>query len=384
MNRSLVVIGAGPVGLEAATLALAKGWDVRVYESGEPGQGVADWGHVRFFSPWSLNRSEWGNAALGASDRPDEFPTGDQYRETYLLPLARRLPDLHTHTRVLGVSRRDALKGEFIGARANESGPFLLHVMNKAGRESFVEADYVLDCSGLVASRLGPGGLDALGESTCESRIHRNIPDVLGTERERFEGKRVLVVGAGHSAVTSLKLLSDLGAEIEWAFRGDQAPYRIVPNDSLPERDSLSKFGNEAAGGRVKGVSPLPASTVEAIEMAANGSLRVTLWRPGGLQEIVVDEIVSNVGFRPDLSLTRELQVHYCYASEGPMKLAATLLSSAGGDCLAQSSSGVETLINPETNFFVLGTKSYGRNSSFLLKIGIEQIHQVFQKIGES
>ena len=32
------------------------------------------------------------------------------------------------------------------------------------------------------------------------------------------------------------------------------------------------------------------------------------------------------------------LQVHYCYATEGPMKLAAALMAAGGGggDCLAQ------------------------------------------------
>ncbi|MFU8805601.1 MAG: flavoprotein, partial [Bradymonadaceae bacterium] len=90
-----------------------------------------------------------------------------------------------------------------------------------------------------------------------------------------------------------------------------------------------------------------------------------------------------NVGYRPDTSIFQELQVHLCYASEGPMKLAATLLSAdGGGDCLAQTSGGVDTLMNPEPNFFVLGAKSYGRNSDFLLKLGLEQIDAIFDTLG--
>jgi len=92
-----------------------------------------------------------------------------------------------------------------------------------------------------------------------------------------------------------------------------------------------------------------------------------------------VDRIVANVGYRPDLSLNREIQVHQCYASEGPMKLAASLLASAGGDCLAQASVGVDILKNPEPNYFILGAKSYGRNSSFLLRLGIDQIQEVLR-----
>jgi hypothetical protein len=36
--------------------------------------------------------------------------------------------------------------------------------------------------------------------------------------------------------------------------------------------------------------------------------------------------------------------------------------------------SGAQTLVNPEPNFFVLGIKSYGRNSAFLLRTGLEQV----------
>jgi hypothetical protein len=60
------------------------------------------------------------------------------------------------------------------------------------------------------------------------------------------------------------------------------------------------------------------------------------------------------------------------------MKLAAALLASGGngGDCLAQVSSGPETLRNPEPGLFVLGMKSYGRGSAFLLRLGYEQVGQ--------
>ena len=57
----VAVIGAGPVGLEAA-LALSSGSPlirVTVIESGEvAGAAIrARWGHVPLFSPWKLNQS---------------------------------------------------------------------------------------------------------------------------------------------------------------------------------------------------------------------------------------------------------------------------------------------------------------------------------------
>jgi hypothetical protein len=61
------------------------------------------------------------------------------------------------------------------------------------------------------------------------------------------------------------------------------------------------------------------------------------------------------------------------------MRLAAALLSQGSADCLAVGGQGAEALLNPEPGFFILGSKSYGRNSSFLLRAGFEQVRDVFR-----
>ena len=38
-------------------------------------------------------------------------------------------------------------------------------------------------------------------------------------------------------------------------------------------------------------------------------------------------------------------------------------------------------LRNPEPDFYVLGAKSYGKNSSFLIRVGLEQVRNVFSLI---
>ncbi len=63
------------------------------------------------------------------------------------------------------------------------------------------------------------------------------------------------------------------------------------------------------------------------------------------------------------------------------MNLAAALLGSAGGDCMAVASHGPDTLRNPEPGFFILGAKSYGRNSQFLLRVGWQQVDDVFETL---
>ena len=63
------------------------------------------------------------------------------------------------------------------------------------------------------------------------------------------------------------------------------------------------------------------------------------------------------------------------------MKLAAHLMGQSSADCLDQSGNDADLLRTPEPGFFVLGSKSYGRRSNFLLKAGIEQVDAVFDEL---
>jgi hypothetical protein len=62
------------------------------------------------------------------------------------------------------------------------------------------------------------------------------------------------------------------------------------------------------------------------------------------------------------------------------MSLSAALLAAGGGggNCLAVPPLEAATLKNPEPGFFILGSKSYGKGFNFLLKTGLEQIHDAF------
>ena len=391
-GKRIAILGGGPTGIEAALFAARRGFDVHLYERGEVGEHVANWGHVTLFSPWELNRSQWGEDLLReqgiALGEDGVFPTGQEFLEQYIEPLSNHSlleGRVHTGHEVLNVSRKHALKGDFIANPERDVAPFLLHIKN-SDDEFYAEADIVIDATGSYRhhNALGPGGLPALGELAAGEAIERYVPDVLGADRDTYAGQHTLVIGAGYSAVTTVKALEELanqeaGTEVFWLMRSEESPYELIENDPLPQRAALAEFGNEASEGLRDGVSPLLGSYLYAIKPTDEGRWKVEIQQGGETRKLEVDRIVSNVGYRPDNSLTRELQVHLCYASEGPMKLAASLLAAGGGgaDCLAQSSAGVETLLNPEPNLFVLGAKSYGRNSAYLLKLGIEQIGEV-------
>src|SRR5262245_65366465 len=117
--NSLAIIGAGPVGLEAALAGVESGLDVHVFERGEIGAHVRAWGHVRMFTPWRMNWTERGTKALAAQgwQRPDAdvCPTGHELADDYLDPLSR-LPQLkdriHTGAQVVHVARAAMRKNE--------------------------------------------------------------------------------------------------------------------------------------------------------------------------------------------------------------------------------------------------------------------------------
>lgn len=378
-------MGAGPIGLEAALAALERNYAVEVFERGEAADAVGQWGHVRMFSPFSMNATKRGLARLhcaGANlPRPHELLTGAEFRESYLTPLARGLPSgiVHENSTVAAIGRSRVLKGDHIGETTRGATPFRLLVKHNAN-ERIVTADVVLDCSGTYGqpNHLGDGGIPAPGERVCADRISYGIPDVSGTERSRFEGRRVLVVGAGLSAATVIYNLAalDSGTEIQWLWRrACELPVEEIADDPFPARARLARAANRLVeDGRV---DVYRAASIEALE-PHKAALQIKVMNAERSFAIECDEVIVTAGFRPDITLTRELQVRTCWATEGTYPLAASLLGEAGADCSKTPAFGAEMLMHPEPGYFALGMKSYGRNPKFRLRTGYEQIETVF------
>jgi thioredoxin reductase len=388
----LAILGAGPIGLEAALYAARLDLPFTVYERGGIADGVRQWGHVRLFSPFGMNSTPLGREIAGALEKlpaEGEILTGRVYREAYLEPIASSgLLKGHvlTGTAVIGVARRGFFKGDGVGDPKRGQVPFLLLVEDAKG-ERLVEADVVLDCTGTYDNHrwLGDGGLPALGESAAEPHIRYGLDDILGDESARYIEKSVLVIGAGYSAATTVVNLARLaerqaGTWVIWAARTNRSqPLRRTMNDPLRERDQLAVQANALATRRDANVEFHGQVVIDRIHTegmdrgfrveAREGSKKV-VWE--------IERVVANLGYEPDVGLFRELQVHQCYASEGPMALAAALLKQNVTDCLQVASGGPAVLRTSEPGFFILGAKSFGRGTQFLLRTGFEQVRDCF------
>lgn len=389
----IAILGSGPTGLEAALAASEKGFPFVVFEAAPVVAGrMREWGHVGLFTAWPMDVSERMRGALCAADREppatDGCPSGAELVDRVLDPVAA-LDGIRDHvrlnTRVLQIGRVGLLKNEEVGSGRRAGHAFRLLLSDGSGREWTEEADIVLDCTGnAIPNPIGESGIAAPGEAALRRTLHHEVPD-LATDSAAWAGKTTLLVGDGHSAQTALVELTGLAEEhpetrIVWVTRGP-VPEPLA-DDSLAGRADLTARAAALAATPAECLTVLPCTTVDALRPGARAA--VTLRGPKGeLTEVEVDRVLALTGRIGDHTIYRQLQVHECWATSGPMKLAAALMAQdgGGGDCLDQTSLGAETLRNPEPGFFILGIKSYGRRGNFLMRVGWEQVEEVFQLI---
>ncbi len=380
----IVVVGAGPIGLAAAAELAEQGLEPLVLErESEPGAAVTRWGHVRLFSQWRELVDPAARRLLEATGwrhpDPDGYPTGAEWVERYLRPLAEALGGrVRYEADVVGVARRG--RDRVVDAGRDEE-PLTVHVRMHGDVEERVVSRAVIDASGTWSSPnpLGADGLPALGELPAADRIAYQMPDLAEpATRRRYADRHVVVVGSGHSAMTALVALEQLATEhpdtrITWLLRrrsiGDA--FGGGSADQLPARGAL--------GQRARSVVEAGVVTVAAgfrVESVRRDADRLALVSQDGERIDAVDEVVVLTGFRPDLSWLSEVRLDLDPALEAPAKL-APLIDPNVHSCGTVPPHGVRELAQPEPGLFLAGMKSYGRAPTFLALTGYEQVRSI-------
>jgi thioredoxin reductase len=379
----VAVIGAGPVGLAAAAHLLRYNQPFVVFEAGDqPGAAVRQWGHVATFSPWRYMIDGAARELLEPTDwnapDPDVIPTGHDLVDRFVAPLAAHpsiAPYVRFNTRVVSIGRRDFDK---VRTKGRDQQPFEIHL---ASGEA-VEARAVIDASGTWdrPNPAGSGGIPAAGEREWSDRIAYGIPDVLGRDRTAYVGKRVLVVGSGHSAfnvILDLLSLADLApaTEVVWAMRKENLDtvWGGGTADALSARGALGQRAKQAVdSARLRVVTPFRIRAIESrgAQLDVRGIVRDLP------TNVLVDRVIVCTGFRPNLEMLKEVRLSIdpwleCTAALGP------LIDPNEHSCGTVRPHGARELAHAEKDFYIVGMKSYGRAPTFLLATGYEQVRSV-------
>ena len=389
MQHPVVIIGAGPIGLAAAANAAERGMDFVVLEAGaDAGSAVGEWAHVRLFSSWSELVDPAARRLLDAAGTwtaPDDgaYPTGGEWRDTYLQPLADVLDattgaSVRYNARVVGVGRagRDLMVDS-----GREDDPFAVHIEGPAGRERLL-ASAVVDASGTWTrpNPLGADGYPALGETENAPRIAYGIPDLNDPAvAARYAGNHVAVAGKGASAQGVLVGLAKLArtdpsTRVSWLLRrpsvGDA--FGGGDNDQLEQRGKLGQDAKAAASSGL--VTNVTQFRTESVRTQADG--RLTITSVNGQQVADVDEVIVVTGFRPDFGFLSEVRLDLDPAL-GAARVLADQIHPDHHSCGDVAPHGYQELSQPEQDLYLVGMKSYGRAPSFLAMTGYEQVRSV-------
>jgi thioredoxin reductase (NADPH) len=215
-STEVLIVGAGPIGIELAAALKHEGVDYRQLDAGQLGSTIEWWApQTRFFS--SPERIAIAGVPLATLDQ------GKATREEYLLYLRSVVAQfdlpIHSFERVTGLAR---LPG----------GGFTATSEGVGGRRRWHTRWVVL----AIGDMHGPRRLGIPGE---------DLPHVSHylAEPHRYFRRRVLIVGGKNSAVEAAIRCSRVGAEVTVSYRGAELDAQRVKYWLLPEIRALLRDG---------------------------------------------------------------------------------------------------------------------------------------------
>ncbi|CAF3546279.1 unnamed protein product [Rotaria sp. Silwood1] len=378
------IIGSGPIGLECGLHALKHGYQFIIFETGDDiANNIRLWSHVQLFTPLHMNVSLLGKDLLKKDHDNNAFLTGSQYIECYLRPVSYHLqPNIRLRHQVISIGRY-------------HTNRFIILVENKdSGCEEYFIVDCVIDASGTYNNPnfVGPNNVPAINERALRIQIPSPMTYLIPNFKyEQLAGKRIVLIGKGYSAATSALYLAKVKeaypeTQLYWIIKQsiNDLPYCKNPEDPLEQRRQLTDNINQIyADKRI--FTDIYVNTVVTKLTYSTSSTKVDITLDSSPPKVLcnIDYIIANTGSQPDRNLYANLNVQECYRSKGPLALAVKLLSSSNADCLKQTSHGRNSMLTTEKNFFIVGNKSYGKQTNFILQVGFEQVNDVFQLINE-
>ncbi len=369
---TLLILGGGPIGIEAAIYARFLGYFVSIFEARRVGHRMLDW-HNR---PLALRVAEitssLGHAAIAAQNPdyqrpdPDRIFTGREYAEEYLIPLAKTdllFDDIHFLSPVVDVARIRTHRSDPIDPQDRCNDEFRAVVNGRHRGPWIARGDCVLDCRGnaIEPRGIGPGGGLAIGERELESMFYLHAPEDRKFVPSALAGKHLAVVGQSSAACRCVTefirhFLPDSGARLTWIVRprGPQDTSDYVATRVPLERNTP---GNLVI---------LESLGVESISQLEGQGYRMRLLKEDDSSvDLDADLVMRQTGHRYR-SIAPELEEY----SDGPV----TIAGSEGAD--------VPEFVTAEPGYYCLRTPLGETAPGAGIPNALEQIRGVFAILG--
>jgi thioredoxin reductase (NADPH) len=294
----LIVIGAGPCGIAVGAAAKAAGLSCAVFDKGCVTSSIVGYPYyMTFFSTAVL---------LEVGGVPFTIPE----------PKPTRREALAYYRRVVEHWRLDVRQYEEVVEVGGREGAFRVRTRRSSGEESTHSASAVVVATGSFDR---PNRLGVPGEELAKVRHHYREP-------YPYFGQRVLVVGAGNSAVEAALELFRNGASVTMAHFGEELDRGVKPW-VLPDIKNRLEKKEIAAFWRHRVAEIRPGSVVLRAEPEGSGA--------GTAIEIENDFVLAMTGWHSDPTNLERLGVTIDESTGIPTHDPTTMQTNVSGVYLA-------------------------------------------------
>jgi len=322
MIYDAILIGAGPIGIEMASVFKRAGISYLHLEAGALGETITRWPRdTQFFSS-----PEWiAIAGVPIQTRGQEIVTGEQYL-AYLRQVVEIFDlDIRTYERVTAI--------------AGSVGDFRVTTRDLAGAEQRYASRTVVLATGDMNS---PRSIGVPGEELPHVSHYWSTP-------HRYFQRRLLIVGGRNSAVEAALRCWRAGVKVAISYRGALLDEKRLISRLHLEIDLLIRNGQidfypltapvEFRPGRtvLRGVES-EANLAETAHSAHGAAARVIA--PGASEEVDTDFVYLATGFEMDQSLYASLGIATEGEEKRPVHDPATMESNVPGVYIVGTSIG--------------------------------------------
>jgi len=278
-NTDIIIIGAGPIGLELAAALKAANLDYLHLEAGQIGATMQWWAPgTKYFS--SPERIAIAGVPLIVADQ--EKATRENYLDYLLAVVGTHQLDIQTYTRVTGIEKTDAgFDIKTVRSFQGVGGPEELNYTPPSDTQTIKAKRVVLAIGDMHTPRM----LDIPGEDL--PHVSHYLGDV-----HRYANQRVVIVGGKNSAVEAAIRLFRAGAQVTMSYRGEKFDPDRIKYWLYPEIEYLIKKNK---------IEFIPHSTLQSINEQS-----VIL---NDDQSIPADFVLLLTGYQQDQSLFEQLGI---------------------------------------------------------------------------